>query len=129
MIEGITATLPSSVSQESSRPLARPRNPAGSVDSSVQVGAQQPARADSSAAASSPLSPETVQQLAAELDAAVSGLDGDYSISVDKDSGMIIVRITDAVTGEIVKQIPPKELLEADRSMERIVGLLVDDQV
>lgn len=70
-----------------------------------------------------------VQQLAAELDAAVSGLDGDFSISVDEDSGMIIVRITDAVTGEIVKQIPPKELLEADRSMERIVGLLVDDQV
>ena len=125
MIEGITATLPSFVSQESSRPLARPRNPAGNVDSSVQVGAQQPARANSSAAASAPVPPETVKQLAAE----VSGLDGDFSISVDEDSGMIIVRITDAVTGEIVKQIPPKELLEADRSMERIVGLLVDDQV
>lgn len=41
---------------------------------------------------------------------------------------MIIVRITDEVTGEIVKQIPPQELLDAGLSMEKIVGLLVDDR-
>jgi uncharacterized FlaG/YvyC family protein len=69
-----------------------------------------------------------VQQLAAELGTALDRVEGDFSVSVDRDSGMVIVRITDEVTGEIVRQIPPKELLEADRSMERIVGLLVDDQ-
>jgi uncharacterized FlaG/YvyC family protein len=40
----------------------------------------------------------------------------------------MVVRITDQATGEVVRQIPSKELLEADRSMERIVGLIVDDQ-
>jgi uncharacterized FlaG/YvyC family protein len=69
-----------------------------------------------------------VQQLAAELGTALNQLEGDFSVSVDRDSGMVIVRITDEVTGEIVRQIPPRELLEADRNMERIVGLLVDDQ-
>ena len=69
-----------------------------------------------------------MQQLVAELGTALNKLEGDVSVSVDQDSGMVIVRITDEVTGEIVRQIPPKALLEADRSMERIVGLIVDDQ-
>ncbi|MFH1570874.1 MAG: flagellar protein FlaG [Gemmatimonadota bacterium] len=67
-------------------------------------------------------------KIAAELNAAVKKLDGDFSVSVDRESGMIIVRITDQVTGEIVRQIPPQELLDADHSMEKIVGLLVDDR-
>lgn len=71
---------------------------------------------------------QAVQQLAAELGTALNQLEGDFSVSVDRDSGLVVVRITDEVTGEIVKQIPPQELLEADRNMERIVGLLVDDR-
>jgi len=67
-------------------------------------------------------------EIASELDSALKKLDGDFSVSVDRDSGMIIVRITDEVTGEIVKQIPPQELLDAGTSMEKIVGLLVDDR-
>ena len=94
-------------------------------NSGVIVGIESPA-ANGSAAAQP--EPEAVQQLAAELDKALTKLEGDFSVSVDKESGMVIVRITDEVTGEIVRQIPPKELLEADRSMERIVGLIVDDQ-
>mgnify|MGYP003574009877 FL=1 len=68
-------------------------------------------------------------EIAAELDSALKNLDGDFSVSVDGDSGMIVVRITDEVTGEIVRQIPPQELLDAGSSMEKIVGLLVDDRV
>ena len=125
MIDGIaTRVLTSTAAHESSRPSQRPRNPAGG-NSGVIVGIESPA-ANGSAAAQP--EPEAVQQLAAELDKALTKLEGDFSVSVDKESGMVIVRITDEVTGEIVRQIPPKELLEADRSMERIVGLIVDDQ-
>ena len=67
-------------------------------------------------------------EIAAELDSALKNLDGDFSVSVDGDSGMIVVRITDEVTGEIVRQVPPQELLDAGSSMEKIVGLLVDDR-
>lgn len=67
-------------------------------------------------------------EIAAELDSALKKMDGDFSVSVDRDTGMVIVRITDEVTGEIVRQIPPQELLDAGLSMEKIVGLLVDDR-
>lgn len=125
MLEGVTTrVLSGTASHESSRPTTRPRNPAGEQVSGAVVGGPPPA---SGSAATQP-DPEVVQQLAAELGTALGRFEGDFSVSVDRDSGMVIVRITDEVTGEIVRQIPPRELLEADRSMERIVGLLVDDQ-
>ena len=41
---------------------------------------------------------------------------------------MIVVRITDVETGEIVQQVPPEQVLEASASVDKIVGLLVNDQ-
>jgi len=68
------------------------------------------------------------KQLAAELASALDRVDGDFSVSVDDDTGMIVVRITDVLTGEIVKQVAPQELMDANLNMEKIVGLLVDDE-
>jgi flagellar protein FlaG len=126
MIDGITTrVLTSTVSHESSRPSQRPRNPAGEQNDSSVVAGNEPLAPGSAAVQSTT---RTVQQLAAELGTALNKLEGDFSVSVDKDSGMVVIRITDSITGEVVRQVPPKELLEADRSMERIVGLIVDDQ-
>ena len=110
-------------SHESSRPSPRPRNVAGVLSSGP---AEAPSVKAGSSAAAQP-APEVVQQLAADLGSALDRTEGDFSVSVDQDSGMVIVRITDEVTGEIVKQIPAEELLKVDQSMEKIVGLLIDD--
>ena len=126
-MEGITARLPSIASQESSRPPQRPRNHAGATESSAQVGAPEIARPRAAAPAPQ-VNADVVGQIAAEFDAALTSLDGEFSVSVDGPTGMIVVRITDEVTGDIVRQIPPQELLDADLSMEKIVGLLVDDR-
>ena len=112
------------VFHESSRPSPRPRNDAGVLSSGTAKA--QSAEAASSATAQ-PAEIEVVQQLAAELGRALSQSQGDLSVSVDQDSGMVIMRITDEVTGEIVKQFPAEELLKVDQSMEKIVGLLIDD--
>ena len=124
MMDGIPERgLAGTASLESSR--QRPRNPAETVsDSSAPSGNQSPVTG--SVAVQPDL--RTVERLAAELGTALNRLEGDFSVSVDRDSGTMVVRITDQATGEVVRQIPSKELLEADRSMERIVGLIVDDQ-
>ena len=109
-------------SHESSSP--RPRNVSGGFSGDTAQAPQ--ARAENSAAVQ-PADHEAVQQLAAELESALNQNQGDVSVSVDQDSGMVIVRITDEVTGEIVKQVPAEELLKVDQSMEKIVGLLIDD--
>jgi flagellar protein FlaG len=74
------------------------------------------------------VSREQVHELANKLSAALGKVDTNYSVSVDDDSGMIVVRITDVETGDIVQQVPPEQVLEASASVDKIVGLLVNDQ-
>ncbi len=75
-----------------------------------------------------PVNPEKSKVLAKKLNQALSQIDGDFSVSVDDATGMMVVRITDTETGEIVKQVPPQQILDADVSVEKIIGLLVNDQ-
>lgn len=41
----------------------------------------------------------------------------------------IIVRIVDTETGEVIKQIPPEELLETYRKLTEALGVLIDRKV
>jgi flagellar protein FlaG len=52
----------------------------------------------------------------------------ELTFSVDQDTGKTIVQITDAKTGELIRQIPPKEMVEIAKSIERMQGLLVSRQ-
>ena len=129
-MEGISVTRPSGIaSQEGSRPSPRPRNTTGGNESGGRVGHHHDSdTGKSSKAQAQPVDSGVTEQLAAELSSALEHVEGDFSVSVDHDTGMIVVRITDVSTGEIVKQVPPQELMDADLNMEKIVGLLVDDE-
>ena len=87
-----------------------------------------PVAQSSSGKGSHVVSREQVQELADKLSTALGKVDTNYSVSVDNDSGMIVVRITDVETGDIVQQVPPEQVLEASASVDKIVGLLVNDQ-
>jgi flagellar protein FlaG len=75
-----------------------------------------------------PMDRENVEALAKELNQTLKQIDGNFSVSVDTDTDMVVVRITDSQTGEVVRQIPPQQVLDANVSVERIIGLLVNDQ-
>ena len=105
-------------------PRAAPRVAEGSKG-------EQPAEQGGSSTQSSPAalpSRVDVKSVAAELDKALKQLNGRFSASVDDATGMVVVRITDCDTGELVKQVPPQQVLDANVSMEKIIGLLVNDQ-
>ena len=69
-----------------------------------------------------------VRELAEQINDKLQQMDSQFSVSVDDESGMVIVRITDSATGEIVKQIPPQQILDASISVDKIIGLLVNDR-
>ncbi len=50
------------------------------------------------------------------------------SFSIDNSTGKTIVRITDAQTGEMIRQIPSEEMLEIARSVDRMQGMLLQQQ-
>jgi flagellar protein FlaG len=49
--------------------------------------------------------------------------------SIDDDTGDTIVRVTDHKTGELISQIPSKEMLELAKSLDRMQGMLLRQQV
>lgn len=48
--------------------------------------------------------------------------------SIDDDTGKTVVRVTDAETGEMIRQIPSEELLELARSLDRMQGLMLQEK-
>lgn len=121
-MEGINPIMkiPEAVSREAVR--AKPK--------STQTPVVAPANTESLAAPAPapPVPAAEVKNAAAELDKALQQQNSDLSVSVDETTGTMVVQITDSSTGEVVKQIPPKQLMEANVSMNKIVGLLIDDQ-
>lgn len=68
-----------------------------------------------------------VQAAADRLNQALDSLNRDVAISVHEDSGKLIVEVTDPGTGEVVRQIPAEQVLEVEESIDKIVGLFVND--
>jgi len=51
------------------------------------------------------------------------------SFTVDKDTGDTIIQILDRETNEVIRQIPPNEMLRLAARLSEIVGLLIDEVV
>ena len=106
---------------------ASERSPEGTALSDKQKAAPAPAPASAPTAVRE-IGVAKTEALVKDLNSALEKVDGDYSVSVDNETGMIVVRITDAETGDLVKQVPAQQVLDASISVEKIIGLLVNDQ-
>ena len=68
-----------------------------------------------------------VKRAADRLNEALQGLNRDLAISVHGDPGVLMVEVTDPATGDVIRQIPPEQLLEVEGSIDKIIGLFVND--
>lgn len=104
---------------------ASERSPEGTALSKKQNAAPAPASAP---IAGREIGAAKTEALVKDLNSALEEVDGDYSVSVDNETGMVVVRITNTETGELVKQVPAQQLLDVSMNVEKIIGLLVNDQ-
>jgi flagellar protein FlaG len=49
--------------------------------------------------------------------------------AVDDDSDRMIVKIVNSETNEVIRQIPPKEVLQLMHRLDQMVGLMLDEKV
>ncbi len=49
--------------------------------------------------------------------------------SVDEETGKTVVRVVDHDTGEVIRQVPSEEVLVISRSIDRLQGLLFQQEV
>lgn len=70
----------------------------------------------------------SVERAAERLNAALQEFQRDLNISVHQDTGQMVVKVTD-LEGNVIRQIPPEQLLEAEINIDKIIGLFVNNQV
>jgi len=54
--------------------------------------------------------------------------DVDLQFSVHEASGQLMVTVIDASTGEVIREVPPSEILELASKIEEMIGLIYDQR-
>lgn len=75
-----------------------------------------------------PLSREESEDLAEKMNVAAELFNKAVEFKVFE-GNRIIIRVVDKTTDEVLTEFPPERLLEALRSMERSLGILIDEKV
>lgn len=76
-----------------------------------------------------PASPEAVAAAVNSANAYLRSVSTSIQFSFDQETGRTIVRMVDAETEEVLRQIPGEEMLAISKSIDRMQGLLVDRKV
>ena len=70
-----------------------------------------------------------IEEVVRKLSEALSTTNTQLSISVDNAEKEVIVRVTDARTGKVIRQIPSEDILRMKRNVKAMIGLLYDHSV
>ena len=95
--------------------------------SPARVAASEPAPAHAPLTEAQPvrLTAAQVEQMVQEVRQVVAPVAQNLQFSIDKGSGRTIVKVVDAQTDEVLRQIPSEELLSISRALDKLQGLLV----
>lgn len=75
-----------------------------------------------------PSSAEALKQVANQINDFLKASDSDLQFTVDRESGQVVVRIVDAQTQDLIRQIPSDEMLAIAHALDRMSGLLIDQK-
>jgi len=70
-----------------------------------------------------------LEKIGEELNRCIRVFNTHLAFEIDRPSNRIIIRIVDTETEEVIRQIPPEELLRIMHYMDELLGLLVDERV
>ena len=70
---------------------------------------------------------EDLHKLVDDIETVARSFRRNLSFSVDEELGRTVVKVMDAETEELIREIPPDYMLELARNIERIRGILFDE--
>jgi len=77
----------------------------------------------------SQVSPELLEEVVKNLKEKLSMLNTQLQIQIDKDTDMVVVKVIDKQTKEVIRQIPPEYVLKIAKYLDEIAGLLFSEKV
>lgn len=111
---------------------ATPASVTGSQTSVRTVANDTPTVANDPTTSIGATSPTTGVEQKQQVEAAVKAVKdfiqpmaSNLAFEMDDDSGRTVIKITEASSGELIRQIPSEEMLEIAKALDRLQGLLV----
>jgi len=71
---------------------------------------------------------EQLKDAADKTNQFVKNISQQLEFSVDKETGKTIVKVIDRQTDEVIRQIPPKEMLEIAKALDTLQGLIIREK-
>ncbi|AFG36898.1 flagellar protein FlaG [Spirochaeta africana] len=72
---------------------------------------------------------EQIEPVLRELEAATNFLHRKLKFAVNKDLNRVIIKVIDAETDKVIKELPPEELQRVSLRIREAVGLLIDEEI
>jgi len=73
-------------------------------------------------------SPEQLREVASAFGEAVTLINRGVRFRIDDQSEQIITQVVDRDTDEVIRQIPPQELLDISQRLRDFIGMLIDQR-
>ena len=111
--------------------IAAALNPPGKAAPQGADAAPQPVQAPQVSAPppqSAASSLEQVQQAMKQVAEMVQAQASNLQFSIDKETGITVVKVVDTQTQEVIRQIPAQEMIDIAHSIEKAQGLLVQQK-
>jgi flagellar protein FlaG len=67
---------------------------------------------------------ESLQQAVSSIEGFVQSIRRDLNFSLDDSSGRVVIKVTDSVSGDVIRQMPSEEALRLAESLEEVRSLL-----
>ncbi len=72
---------------------------------------------------------EEVEKEINSINEKLEGMNRTIRFTIDEDSKEVIVRVVDKISGEVISQIPPEEIVRLKERIDEMAGLLVEKTV
>lgn len=72
--------------------------------------------------------PEELQGAVNAVNSFVSNINDSLRFSIDEDTGKTIVKVIDATTKEVIKQIPSEEMVAIAKALDKLQGILIQQK-
>ncbi len=73
--------------------------------------------------------PEEIETFKENLERLKKIFRGQAEFKIDKETNMVIVRIKDPDSGDIIRQIPPEVAVKLSKNIAELLGVLMDERV
>lgn len=71
---------------------------------------------------------QQLRQALEKMSKAVSSLNSNLEFAMDEETGIRVVKIVDKGSGEVIRQMPSKEVIEMAKSIDGMKSLIVSDK-